>query len=58
MAQLASSKVGQRSELAEGEDGQLDHDEGGGGHLGEHVPDPGAVEEEDEEADDARERSW
>ena len=55
MAEFASPKIGERSELAEGEDGELDDDEGDGGQLGEDGTDPGAVEEDQEEAGDASE---
>ena len=58
VAEFASPEIGEGSELAEGEDGELDEDEGAGGQLGEDVADPGAVEEDHEEAGDATEGSW
>ena len=58
VAELASPKIGEGSKLAEGEDGELDEDEGACGQLGEDVADPGAVEEDHEEAGDATEGSW
>ena len=58
MAELASPEIGEGSELAEGEDGELHEDEGDGGELGEGGADPGAVEEDQEEAGNATEGSW
>ena len=57
VAKLASPEIGEGSELAEGEDGELNEDEGEGGQLGEDGADPGAVEEDEEEAGDASEGS-
>ena len=57
VAKLASPEIRKGSELAEGEDGELNEDEGEGGQLGEDGADPGAVEEDEEEAGDASEGS-
>ena len=58
MAKLASPKIWEGSKLTEGKDGELGEDEGEGGQLGEGGANPGAVEEDDEEAGNAAEGSW
>ena len=58
VAEFASPEIGEGSELAEGEDGELDDNEVDGGQLGEDSTDRNAVKEDQEEAGNACEGSW